>query len=428
MNTKTRIVSLILSLAMLVTLAAGLDFSAFADDTRYVDGYYTYTVSDGKATIISCDSKISGDVVIPSLLGGYPVTNFGDGSFFFCDNMINVTLPKSVESLDGNVFDDCEKLENIFVKNGNKAYTSLNGVLFSKDKTVLVQYPVGNPRLSYIIPDGVKYIKEMSFKCCPLVSVAIPKSVEKVEGGAFLWCYNLANVYYAGSSAEWQSIDIGFYDNFENSKVYYDYDMPTPAQVQFTDLKPFQSYDEYVLYTSINNSFILGTNPPKYTEFSPKMPISRAMFVVILYRMAGNPYDDCNPYTSSPFTDIGIDAVMSYYYNAACWALDKGITTETTFKPFDNVTREQTASFLFRYAKDNGNLGDGAYKNVDLTSYPDYNSVHGWAAEAVQWANYNGMITGTQQGYINPQGATQRIHATKILYGFGKACNIGNFA
>lgn len=428
MNTKTRIVSLILSLAMLVTLAAGLDFSAFADDTRYVDGYYTYTVSDGKATIISCDSKISGDVVIPSLLGGYPVTNFGDGSFFFCDNMINVTLPKSVESLDGNVFDDCEKLENIFVKNGNKAYTSLNGVLFSKDKTVLVQYPVGNPRLSYIIPDGVKRIKEFSFKCCPLVSVAIPKSVEKVEGGAFLWCHNLANVYYAGSSAEWQLIDIGFYDNFENSKVYYDYDMPTPAQVQFTDLKPFQSYDEYVLYTSINNSFILGTNPPKYTEFSPKMSISRAMFVVILYRMAGNPYDDCNPYTSSPFTDIGIDAVMSYYYNAACWALDKGITTETTFKPFDNVTREQTASFLFRYAKDNGNLGDGAYKNVDLTSYPDYNSVHGWAAEAVQWANYNGMITGTQQGYINPQGATQRIHATKILYGFGKACNIGNFA
>ena len=37
------------------------------------------------------------------------------------------------------------------------------------------------------------------------------------------------------------------------------------------------------------------------------------------------------------------------------------------------------------------------------------------------------MITGTQQGYINPIGATQRIHATKILYGFGKACNIDNF-
>ena len=82
---------------------------------------------------------------------------------------------------------------------------------------------------------------------------------------------------------------------------------------------------------------------------------------------------------------------------------------------------------LFRYVQKNGTVGDDAYKNVNLNSYPDYNDVHSWAVEPLQWANYNGMITGTQQGYINPVGATQCIHATKILYGFGKACNIGNF-
>ena len=110
----TRIASLILSLAMLFTLTVGLDFSAFAEDIKYVEGYYTYTVTDGKATIVSCDSKISGDVVIPSTLGGYPVANLRNG-FFFCDEMTSVTLPKSIESLEGNVFDDCEKLKNIFV-------------------------------------------------------------------------------------------------------------------------------------------------------------------------------------------------------------------------------------------------------------------------------------------------------------------------
>jgi len=196
------------------------------------------------------------------------------------------------------------------------------------------------------------------------------------------------------------------------------------SRLQFEDLGNYVTYADYVEYTSTFNKFISGTNPPYYTEFSPRTPITRAMFVAILYRMAGNPYDGANPYTSNPFTDINTNA---YYYNAACWALDEGITNQTTFKPNNNVTREQTARFLFAYAESKGLLGDEAYKNVNLEKYPDYNSVHNWAVEPLQWANYNDMITGTQQGYINPQGATQRIHATRILYGFGKVCNIGNF-
>ena len=189
----------------------------------------------------------------------------------------------------------------------------------------------------------------------------------------------------------------------------------------------YNQYADYIEYTSVKNQFITGTNPPANTVFSPTRAINRAMMVTILYRMAGEPYaNGKNPYTSSPFTDITNPNV--YYYDSACWALKNGITTEITFKPFDDVTREQTASFLFRYAQDNGKLGNSAYKNVNLSTYPDYSDVRSWAVEPLQWANYNGMITGTQQGYINPQGATQRIHATKILYGFGKVCNIGNFA
>ncbi len=196
------------------------------------------------------------------------------------------------------------------------------------------------------------------------------------------------------------------------------------SRLQFEDLGNYVIYADYVEYTSLFNKFISGTNPPYYTQFSPATPITRAMFVAILYRMAGNPYDGANPYTTNPFSDIKENA---YYYNAACWALDEGITNQTTFKPNNNVTREQTARFLYAYAESKGLLGDEAYKNVNLSRYPDYNSVHSWAVEPLQWANYNDMITGTQQGYINPQGATQRIHATRILYGFGKVCNIGNF-
>ncbi len=196
-------------------------------------------------------------------------------------------------------------------------------------------------------------------------------------------------------------------------------------KLQFDDLSEYVLYGDYVEYTSVNNKFIAGTNPPYYTEFSPRTAITRAMFVAILYRMAGEPYKNANAYKFSPFSDIKDTSV--YYYDAACWALDNGITNQTTFKPNDNVTREQTASFLFRYAQNNGTVGSSDYKKVNLSSYPDYNSVHDWAVEPLQWANYNNMITGTSQGYINPQGATQRIHASRILYGFGKVCNIGCF-
>lgn len=168
-----------------------------------------------------------------------------------------------------------------------------------------------------------------------------------------------------------------------------------------------------------------GTNPPTNNVYSPVRTIERAMMITILYRLAGEPYKDGNPHEKTPFTDI--TDTNAYYYDAACWALDKGITTETTFKPFNAVSREETAAFLFRYASENGLIYDENYKSVSINDYKDYSSIRPWAYEAMQWANFNGMITGTEQGYANPQGATQRVHASKILYGFGKNCDIGNF-
>ena len=233
----------------------------------------------------------------------------------------------------------------------------------------------------------------------------------------------MANVQAAASES---GLKYKAYSNGDVLSQPMKFIIPVYTNIQFMDLYGFEKYSEYVDYTSVYNSFITGTNPPYNTVFEPARAIDRAMMVTILYRMAGEPYANGNPYRTSPFTDITNTSV--YYYDAACWALKNGITTETTFKPFDNVSREQTATFLYRYAQDNDTIGDEAYKNVNLNAYHDGNSISHFAVDAMKWANYNGMITGTQQGYANPQGATQRIHATKILYGFGKVCNIGNFS
>ena len=194
----------------------------------------------------------------------------------------------------------------------------------------------------------------------------------------------------------------------------------------FNDISTETEYFDYIAYTSYYNSLITGVkanSTDTTTEtFSPRTSLTRAMLVTILYRMAGSPYDDANPYSKTPFSDVKAGV---WYYNAVCWALDNGITTETKFKPNTNVTREQTATFLYRYAGEY--LGQDVSTDNDISSYPDASSVSSYAQTAMAWANDKGMITGTQQGYLNPQGTTLRVHATKILYGFGVAYNIGEF-
>ena len=385
------------------------------------------------------------------------VESIGKYAFAHCDRIADITIPDSVKSLGNYAFENCYSIKNIVLPDG---LTEISEGLFSycqNLESIIIPESVitigdnafeecAFSRIS--IPNGVTSIGEDAFKGCNIMALFIPESVinindrafydctfltrviisdglKSIGDSAFNFCPSLCDVYYTGSEQQFRDISRG--DN--NANLFFSdfhYNVTEPEFYMFFDLDGFEYYCDYVKYTSVFNDFILGTNSPHYTYFHPFVSITRAMFVTILYRMAGEPYANNNPYSSSPFTDITDTSV--YYYDAACWALKNGITTETTFKPFDNVTREQTASFLFRYAKDNNQLGCRAYKNVDLSKYSDNKNISSWAIEPMQWANYNGMITGTQQGYANPQGATQRIHATKILYGFGKVCNIGDFA
>ena len=87
--------------------------------------------------------------------------------------------------------------------------------------------------------------------------------------------------------------------------------------------------------------------------------------------------------------------------------MDENITNQLTFKPNDNVTREQTARFLFAYAEANDMLGDEKYLNTNISDYPDYDSVHSRAAEPLQWANYNDMMTAHHRAILIRRGNTK---------------------
>jgi hypothetical protein len=110
-------------------------------------------------------------------------------------NLTAINLPASVTSIVYMAFDGCKSLGEINVAADNTAYTTENGVLYNKDKTSLLVYPVGKTDAFFSVPDSVTGIEAKIFAYCTnLASVTIPDSVTTIGMGAFLDCYNLTSV------------------------------------------------------------------------------------------------------------------------------------------------------------------------------------------------------------------------------------------
>lgn len=164
-------------------------------------------------------------------------------------------------------------------------------------------------------------------------------------------------------------------------------------------------YADAVLY-SYNNGLTTGTSA---TVFSPNTEMSRAMFVTMLYRMAGSP----TVTEASSFTDV---AASAYYADAVAWASSLGITngvSETEFAPNDPVNREQLVTFLWRYAE----LVDGAavHYQGDLSDYADGTSVSGYAKDAMVWATEKGLVVGRDSSTLAPLAIATRAELVTVL-------------
>jgi hypothetical protein len=175
-------------------LALGLLCGGMAiNASALTSGDFTYTVSDGKATITGYNGRAS-TLNIPATLGGYSVTSIGSSAFFRCTSLTSITIPNSVTSFDGNVFNGCSSLTSITVDVNNTAYISKDGVLFNKNGTSLISWPDGKSAV-YTIPDGVTSIGGYAFGYCEsLISVTIPNSVKNIGACAFFDSTSLTSI------------------------------------------------------------------------------------------------------------------------------------------------------------------------------------------------------------------------------------------
>ena len=158
------------------------------------DGNYSYIVlTDGTVEI----SKYKGTeetVIIPETINGKKVTSLGLYSFTNCTTIIKLKIPQYVSNIEDPVF-TTSKLQTIEVDEKNTVYTSIDGVLYNKDKTKLVRYPIAKEGTFYTISSTVKEIGREAFAyCTKLTQIIIPEEVNKIGARAFASCKGLPQI------------------------------------------------------------------------------------------------------------------------------------------------------------------------------------------------------------------------------------------
>ena len=200
---------------------------------------YTYTVEDGKATVVGCQTSVSGHIAVPSTMGGYPVTTIGAKAFDGCTKLVRITLSEGITTIAENAFSNCPLLEEITLPDG---FTTIGaGAFVNCGKLTKLHIPdtiayidgaafdnwdilsyheygngkyLGNTENRYLVFVGVKdkeltscelhestriILDEAFFECVGLSNITIPDGVRTIGKNAFFRCTNLRKITIGSS-------------------------------------------------------------------------------------------------------------------------------------------------------------------------------------------------------------------------------------
>ena len=177
----------------------------------------------------------------------------------------------------------------------------------------------------------------------------------------------------------------------------------TPA-LPFTDVAEGDWYYDAVAYCW-ENGIMDGTSS---VSFAPNMLLNRAMMAQVLYNLAGG-----TPAAGAGFPDV---AASAWYADAVNWAAANGYVTgydNGSYGPEDNLTREQMAAILYRYAGSPAPAGT-------LDGFADAASASAYAVDALRWAVGEGLLTGKDGGRLDPTGTASRAELAQILARFAQ--------
>ena len=424
------------------------------------------------------------------------VIKIGRQAFQNISTLKTLNLPSSVSNISPNTFSETKNLENINVAKGNKTFHSTGNCLINTEKKVLIlgcknsviptdgsvtsigaRAFYGSNIESLVIPSQITSIDEHVFTYSRINNVIIPNTVDTIKSNSFSYCSYLktiyipasvttvkqyafantalTNVYYCGTVAQWDAINIDVLGNETLSNATRSYHKPISGyttddanhwqvceicgeilgkekhnfvsgvctvcgqkapKVNFPDVDYNAWYGDAIEY-AVAAGLMKGYGSGK---FGTADGIQRQDFVVILSRLSG---DDLSEYEGKPsFKDVPTNA---YYATALAWAKAVGVSSGYANGKFgvgDKVTREQIMTFLYNYAKLKGYgiAVTDEQKAAIRAQYSDFNTVSGYAQEATYWALSKGVISGKDAGggkkLIAPKANAQRCEVAAMFY------------
>ena len=354
------------------------------------------------------------------------VTSIGRSAFSWCTSLTSVTIPDSVTSIGSGAFSNCAALTGIWVTEGNSHYSSdASGVLFSKDKTTLVQCP--GTLAACTIPDSVTSIVGYAFDgCTSLTSVTIPDSVTSIGGRAFDGCTSLTSVTIPDSVT---SIGKGaFYDCTSLTSVTIPGSVTSIGDDAFSGCASLTSVTIPNSVTSIGNYAFscCGSLTDVYftgTETAWNcITIGTANDALknanIHYNYVSHTHSYKAVVTAPTCTSKGYtthtcacgDSYVDTYVDALGHAWDNG---EVTKEP--TATETGVRTYTCTRCSETKTETIPATGSVDVTQmFTDVEK--NWAYPGIQYCVTHGIMGGMGDGTFAPTGTTTRAQIVQILY------------
>ena len=423
-------------------LVAGVPKDTVSAADTYTSGDYIYTLlDDGTAEIVSYNGP-GGNLVLPETLDGYPVTSIGNSAFEENQDLTGVVIPANITSVGYAAFSNCDNLVSVEFLGEN--VTMISQCFVDCDSLRDVTLPSKQEEIGWglffncrslehiTLPDTVTTIEDSAFYYSGLKELIVPASVESLMYSALGGCTQLETVCFLGNT--W--VDSGLFASFAGSVphpvVYlqadsfalsvaqqagWNYRILPATGLPFMDIASSGVYYTEAVQYVYENGLMTGMNA---TTFGPSQTLSRAQFAVILYRMAGSP---SVAGMDNPFAD---NQQGMFYHDAVIWCNNVGIITgyynadgsfTGRFGPSDRITREQLATMLYRYAN-YAEMDTSA--SISLDDFGDGSRVSAFAAQALQWAAAEGIVSGRQTNppTIAPQDSASRADTAVMLQRF----------
>lgn len=194
----------------------------------FADCYSLVSVTLSNKITALADYVLAGCINLENIIIPESVTSIGEGAFAYCSNLTSITIPANVscisykEFFGYSCFFECSRLNRIDVDSKNTKFSSQDGILYNKAKSVLLTYPSGKTDSSYIFSDSVEYIMSDAFySCSNLTDITLSESVVSIAHDSFRGCSNLQSIKVDSKNDKFSSQDGILYNKDKSELLIY---------------------------------------------------------------------------------------------------------------------------------------------------------------------------------------------------------------